>query len=205
MNKILLGTHNEAKLHELNKWLHPLTDKNIHLLTLEDLLITEEPEETGKTFEANALLKARFYSKLSGLPTIADDGGIMIDALNGEPGVKSNRWLEHKVSDQELVEYTLKRMQEVPKNKRTAVFRTCLCFYDPFTHHHLIEKADVEGIIAEEAIPIAINKFPYRGLFIVKRYNKYFSQLTEQEHQKINHRFKAVKALEKKILKYLNV
>ena len=90
MRRLLIATTNPGKLAEIR---HFLGELPITLVSLSDLGIREKANETGNTFKENAVLKAKFYSKLSGLPTIGDDGGLEIDALGGAPGVKSHRWI----------------------------------------------------------------------------------------------------------------
>src|SRR3989344_5109954 len=96
MKTLLIATHNTAKLKELKLGLRDLEKQGVKIITLNDLKISKNPEETGKTFRENAILKAKFYADLTNLPTIADDGGIIIPLLNNEPGVKSRRWLGYE-------------------------------------------------------------------------------------------------------------
>lgn len=203
MRRILLGTHNIAKIKELTHGLKPLIDKGIKIVTLNDLNINEEPKETGNTIEENSLLKAKFYARISNLPTIADDGGIFIDALNGEPGIKSNRWLGEKSTDRELIEYTLKKLKGIPFENRTARFTIRLTFYDPLNKKSFSKLGHIEGYIAEKTTSNWSPGFPYRALFIVKKFNKYYDELTEKEHTQVNHRLIAINRLIKNLEKYL--
>lgn len=193
--KLLIATHNPAKKTELREGFLPLEKKGITLVYLDDLDITEDPEETGVTFEDNAKLKSVFFAKLSGLPTVADDGGIMIDALSGEPGVHSKRWLGRSATDRELVEYTLKRLHNVPLLQRTARFHISLCYTNPLTTTSHFSAADLNGSIATRVGPDAKRGFPYRSLFIVDQFNKYYDELSSAEHRIANHRLKAIELL----------
>lgn len=195
--KLLIATTNPAKVAELKKYLFPLIDKGLEILSLENLSREiEEPEETGTTLEENAELKARYYAEQTGLPSLADDGGFEIDALNGEPGVKSNRWLGYKASDEELIAYTLKRLQGVPFKDRTTRGALVLCYYNPQTGTLYKVQESIEGYMAEETSGGVIPGFPYRALFKVKAFdNKYYDELTEEEHNAINHRKKAVEQI----------
>lgn len=204
MKKLLLATHNQAKLNELKIGLRSLEEKGVKLVSLADLGIKDEPEETGTTFEENALLKAKFYANLARLSSLADDGGICIDALNGEPGIKSHLWLGREASDEELIKYTLKRLKNVPKEHRTAYFATTLCYFDRKTNIKVVEEGRLKGYIATQTSSYRIKGYPYRSLFIVSALNnKYYDELTQAEHEKINHRLKAVKRLVQKIKPYL--
>ena len=192
MQRILIATHNKAKLKELAAFSQKLIEKGYEIVSLDDLHIDTEPEEIGTTFKENALLKAQFYAILSKLPTIADDGGIVIDALNGEPGVKSRRWPGYEASDEELIALTLSKLNKVSPEKRTAAISLCLCFYDPRTKKTLFSEATVKGIIADKPSAKAWPGFPYRSLFIVSAAHKYYDELTPEEHTQYNHRRKAM-------------
>lgn len=201
--KILIATHNKAKLKELKQFLTPLLPTT-EFVSLSDLHIIDEPEETGKTFLENAKLKAEYYAKLSNLPTLSDDGGLVIDSLNGEPGVHSNRWVGHRGTDQELIEYCLKRTRDIPKDKRQARFEACLYYVDPVTNKHLFEKGVIEGSISEKASKKVENGYPYRSVFRVARFGKFYTDLTADEHSQINHRLQALKRLAQRLKTWYN-
>lgn len=203
MKKLLIATHNKAKIEEITEWLQPLKDKGIELLSLADVNVTEDPEETGTTFLENAQLKAEYYGNRTGIPTVSDDGGIMIDILNGEPGVKSKRWPGYAASDKELIAYALKKLDGIPPEKRTAKFHTCLYFYEPSTKTAFYEEEDVYGSISQKSTGRPTNGFPFRALFIVKDIKKFYDELTRYEHHQINHRLKALKRLSKKMEEFL--
>lgn len=195
LKKILIATTNCAKLKEIKQGLTPLEKLGIKILNLNDLTINKKPKETGKTFKENAKLKAKFYAKLTKLPTIADDGGLIIPFLNNQPGVKSRRWLGYEASDEELINFTLKKLKNLPFEKRKAYLETCVCFYHPQKKLFLYQQEKIEGYIAKKPSPRRIEGYPFRALFIVKKFNKYYDELTEEEHEEINHRLKAVKKL----------
>lgn len=195
MNKLLIATHNPAKKEELRNGFSTLTHSGINLLSLNELNIEIDPEETGTTFEENAKLKAEYFAQLSGLPTLADDGGIEIDALNGEPGVKSRRWLGYNAPDKELIEYTLLRMKNVPKDKRTACFRVVLHYINPATKKSFHVSTSIEGAIAEQTSKKKVKGFPYRALFIVSRFDKNYEDLSPWEYKQVGHRLHAIKKL----------
>jgi XTP/dITP diphosphohydrolase len=189
--KILIASHNPAKITELSKFLNGL---NFETCSLNDLDIHEDVEETGITFEENALLKARSYSKLADLPTLSDDGGIMIDALNGEPGVKSRRWKGYPLDDQELLDYTLERLLDVPTEKRTAHLVVVLALVFP-DGQEFTSQSSINGIITEkQMIPIS-EGFPFRSIFFVPQFEKMLGELSHEEHEAINHRLKALQLL----------
>lgn len=199
MRKLLIATRNPGKFKEIK---HFLSDLTLRIVSLKDLKITEGVVEDGKTFEENAIKKALFYAKKSNLPTIADDGGIEIDTLGGEPGTKSNRWIMgRKSSDEELITYTLKKLKGVPLKKRGAQLRVVLALAFP-NGQVFTSEGKIRGIIAK--VP-SINRFPgypFRSLLFIPKLNKFYNQkdLTEEEDRKYNHRGKAIKKL-KRIIK----
>ena len=195
---LLIATHNPAKKEELRQgfsYLSVETGHDLSLQFLDHLHISADPKETGNTFLENARLKSHYFANLSHLPTVADDGGIEIDILNGEPGVHSKRWLGRDASDAELIQYTLVQLKDIPVEKRSAQFTTCLYYYNPRTGFETSITESLKGHIALHSSNLAINGFPYRALFIVDKYNKYYDELTEKEHHDINHRLRAIQKL----------
>ncbi len=187
--ELIIATHNEGKANELKNFLKLF---KITGISLNELNVTEDVEENGKTFKDNALIKANFFSKLTNKPCIADDGGIEIDALNGEPGVKSRRWKGYRMTDQELVDYTLERLQDVPPEQRTCRLVSVLALCQP-EQEPIFGTGTIEGSITEkQTIPFE-EGYPFRAIFYVPKFNKMLGELTPSEHETINHRFEALK------------
>lgn len=184
MQKLLIATSNLSKVAEYRELLHGLP---IEIVSASDLNISA-PEETGSTLEENALLKARMYRAASGLPVIADDGGMEIDALGGAPGIYGKRWVNgtEDVTDEEIVAHTLKQLQGVSEEKRTARMPIVIAFIDAEGHEHTA-RGEIVGRITEEAHPYPPG-FPYRGIFFVPRFNKLYGELTHEEHAAMGHR-----------------
>ncbi|MFA5136321.1 MAG: non-canonical purine NTP pyrophosphatase [Patescibacteria group bacterium] len=201
--KLLIATHNSAKVKELTDGLEPLKRQMIQTVTLADLGIDSSPEETAETFEKNAVLKARYYARLSNLATLADDGGLSIPVLNGEPGTKSRRWLGKDASDEELIQFTLRRLSGLALKNRSASLCLSLTYFNPKTQKVVSVNEDIQGYIAEKQSIKFTKGFPYRALFIVARFKKYYDELTEKEHEIINHRLKAVRRISEFIKKDL--
>src|SRR3989344_848438 len=208
--KLLIATHNQAKLNELKLGLENLKKLGIKIVSLNDLNIKDKPLETGKTFQENAEIKARFYGDLTKLPTIADDGGLVIPYLNNGPGVKSRRWLGYEAKDEELINYTLVHLKGVKISDRTAYLETCICFYLPVSSNPqgsrnpegsviICEQEKIKGFIAAKPSPRRIDGYPYRALLIIDKFNKYYDDLSEKEHVQVNHRLKALERLVIKI------
>jgi len=160
--KFLLATTNEGKIREYR---HLLGRAGVSFVTLADVGITEKPEEIGETCEENAILKAKFYfEKSGGMPTLADDGGVEIDALGGEPGPRSRRWPGYEASDKELVRYTLERMKGIPLEKRTAKLTVVLAVMPKEGEIRTFAGA-LEGRIVEEPHYPIVSGYPFRSLF----------------------------------------
>ena len=191
MTKLLIATTNPAKFKEYKELLKNLPLK---LVSLKDLGIKNKVNESGKTFEENAIKKAKFYSKLTNLPTLADDGGLEIDYLKGEPGIKSHRWPGRKATDQELIDYTLKKLKGVPWRKRGAQFRVILALAIP-GKKVLTFEGKKRGITLTKSRGKIIPGYPYRSIFYLPKYGKSFNQLSFKEEIKIGHRKKPIKKL----------
>lgn len=198
--KLLIATKNPGKIVEIKKFLEDLP---FEIVSLKDVGINDDVEETGKTYKENSLLKALFYTTLSNIPTISDDGGLEIDALNGEPGIKSRRWLGHEATDKELINYMIKISKSLPKNNRKAFFRTAISFALP-SGKTWSAQGEVEGIIAEKPKLKLIKGYPYRSFFYIPKIKKFYheSELSKKEERLYNHRYKALKKLKPIILKY---
>jgi len=199
--KLLIATTNPGKLAEIKRF---LSDISIELVSLKDVGITDSVEETGVTFEANAILKAKHYAQESGLPTLADDGGFEIDALNGAPGVKSHRWIDatRESSDDELIAYTIEQMKDIPEGKRGAQLRLVLALVLPGSEVHTSE-ASVRGIVPVSPTGTRSEGFPFRSLLFLPEINKYYNhdELTNTENETYNHRKRALEILKPEIRK----
>ena len=131
-------------------------------------------------------MKARFYFDWCHIPSIADDGGLEIDYLNGEPGVKSRRWPGYEATDEELIEMALKKLEGVPPENRTARLRTVGLYYDG--KNTVSRTAAIEGYIVTEYSGSCEKGYPFRSIFRIPQFNKLYQDLTHKEHEQINHR-----------------
>ncbi len=189
MKKLLLATTNPGKILEYKEI---LKDLGIEIISLRDLkLENSQVEEDGKTFEENAIKKSKFFCKLTKLPTLADDGGIEIDALNGEPGVKSRRWPGHEATDEELVKMTLEKLDGLPHEKRGAQLRCSIALSFPGDEEVRLFEGVLRGFIMEKPIGI-IPGFPFRSLFYLPEIGKVLGELSMEEEAKIAHRKRAM-------------
>ena len=198
MKSLLIATTNPAKFEEVSR---TLAGPDVSLLGLRHFPEITLVEETGATFEENAILKAKGYFKQTQTPCIADDGGLMIDYLDGAPGVHSKRWLGYEANDDELAAAVLEKMRGVPQEKRTARLGGLIVFWDG---EHLLKQENwIEGSIAEELMGEIKKGFPYRPLLMIPQFGKPYSDLTEEEHAQINFRRKNLQILKPKILEIL--
>jgi XTP/dITP diphosphohydrolase len=193
--KILVASTNPGKIAELKAML----DLDAQWLDLSYFPEIEEIEEDGQTFIENACKKSIGYAKATGLWTIADDSGLEVDALGGEPGVKSARFSGEKSKDDDrsLIDHrniakVLELLKGVSKEKRTARFFCCLCLASP--EQILIEtEGTLEGLITNREI--GKNGFGYDPIFFVPHLNKTAAQLTAEEKNAISHRGNATRKL----------
>ena len=189
--KLLLATRNPGKVRELARL---LAGTPYELVSLAHARIAIEVQETGRTFEENARLKASGYSAAAGLLTLADDSGLEVAALDGQPGVMSARYGGHGLSDQDRVRVLLERMKTVPGWKRQARFRAVLALAGPGVPGGVTVTEDViEGAIAHE--PIGANGFGYDPVFWLKDRAKTLAELSGEEKDAISHRGQAARKM----------
>ena len=212
-HKILVATTNPGKLREIRQML----GGDIEWMSLSDFPDIPEIEEDGATFAENARKKALGYAKSTGLWTLADDSGLVVDTLGGQPGVKSARFAdlpqrhkdtkmkdietklkktgseERQIIDKKNIEKLLGMLEGIPEEERTARFVCCICLASP--ERILIEtEGKLEGVIIP--VPIGENGFGYDPVFRVPHLNKTVAQLTAEEKNSISHRGSAIRKLE---------
>jgi XTP/dITP diphosphohydrolase len=195
MKRLLVATSNPAKLAEYRLLLREF---ELEVVSLADVGIRDHPEEDGATFADNALKKARFYFARSGLPTLADDGGLEVDALGGEPGVRSHRWIGGvESSDEALVAEVIRRMEGIEDARRTARIRaTAALIYDvDGSPREVIADAAMEGVIPRRAWPSIRRGFPYRSVLFLPERRCYVAELGDEEEARISQRRIAVAKL----------
>lgn len=195
MQRLLIATTNPAKLAEYRLILRDVGIE-LELVSLADVGISKAPEETGATFAENAMIKARYYFERARIATLADDGGLEIDALGGEPGVRSHRWLGsgRDDSDEALVAEVIRRMKTVPVAQRTARIRATLALIHEAGGAVREKTAEgaIEGVIAEHAYPKIRAGFPYRAVLVIPGRNCYLGELGDEEEAQISQRRIAV-------------
>jgi len=188
--KVLVATSNQGKFREMMEVLGTLP---YEFVRLDDVGLAGDCHENADTFEGNALIKARYYREKSGLVTIAEDSGILVEALEGELGIKTRRWgAGEKASDQEWIQYFLKRMTEVPFQKRGAKFVCCSAIIDHEGNEHLF-RGETSGVITMGLEAPVYAGLPLSSCFKPVGFDKVYSALTVEEKNIVSHRGKAMK------------
>ena len=192
MSKVVLASRNAKKLAELRRVLEPLVP-GIEVLGLEDVAAFDEPAETEPTFEGNALIKARACFAATGLPSLADDSGLCVDALNGMPGVLSARW--SGAGDEANNHLLLSQLRDVPDERRGAAFVAAVALVWP--GGEIVERGRMPGRIlrAEQGS----GGFGYDPLFAADGNDVSNAELTPDEKDAISHRGQALRALAPRI------
>lgn len=189
MQKLVVASGNQNKVREIKTI---LGDK-FEVVSMSELGINIEVEETGKTFEENALIKAKAIYEICALPVISDDSGLIVDALNGEPGVYSARYAGEPCNDKRNNEKLLKNLQNA--TTRTAHFTSCVVFYDGT--RVISALGSVDGTILDEYR--GTRGFGYDPLFFCFELNKTFGEASAEEKNTVSHRSRALAALIKKL------
>lgn len=183
--QIVLATHNKGKMSEINN----LLSSSYEVLTLDHFPDIKEIPETGKTLKENAFIKARTVFEMTGLPSLADDTGLEVESLGGDPGVYSARYAGEQASYQDNCEKLLKNMMRVPKEDREAKFRTVIAYKDD--NRELSCDGSVKGEIAQS--PKGSFGFGYDSVFYYPPLEKTFAELSEEEKNSISHRGRALR------------
>lgn len=189
--RVVLATNNARKLVELR---HVFSDAGLDVvvLGLADLPPYPEPAETERTFEGNALLKARACVEATGLPALADDSGIEVDVLNGCPGVRSARWAGPECDDAANNELLLRQISDVPAGERDARFVCAMALALPDGGEEVVSR-DWEGQVA--LVPAGDNGFGYDPIFVPEGLAVTSAQLAPDAKNAISHRGQAVRAI----------
>ena len=211
---IIFATGNKNKIREIRDI---IADPDTEVLSMKEAGVAADPDETGTSFEENALIKARAVSELirqkiadgtfsfdaadgtlsfdtadTQITVMSDDSGLVIDALNGEPGIYSARYLGHDTDYNYKMTQIMKRMENVPDEKRTARFVAAVAAVFPDGSEHVVRGA-MEGVIAHGIY--GKNGFGYDPFFYLPEYGKTSAEITEEEKNAISHRGKALRTM----------
>lgn len=182
--KILVATHNQGKKRELTKAFKSLP---YEIITLDDLGISEDCDETCDTFSGNAMQKAKFYHNLTGYPTISDDSGLVVDALGGRPGIYSARWTGVHADDKTNCAKLVEELKKVGKEESPARYMCAMAFVSDDKEISTI--GTLNGTV--KTIPSGTNGFSYDPHFYV--FGKSVGDMTFEEKNAISHRGEAIK------------
>ena len=186
MDKLIIATNNKHKLKELREVLHPYFES---ILSLEEAGIQHETVEDAATFEGNALKKAREIACISGCAALADDSGLSVKALNGEPGVYSARYAGEPCNDRKNLELVLEKMEGI--KDRTACFVCVLALVTP--SGELTARGEVAGELTYA--PQGEGGFGYDPIFYIPQYKCTFAQMTQEQKNQLSHRAIAARFL----------
>ena len=185
MRTLLLATTNQHKLEEYRTIFSDLPFK---IVSLSDVHLDLDVEETGTTFAENAELKALAYARASGMLTLADDSGLEIDALGGAPGIYSARFAGKETSYEERFRLLLEQLKGLTREQRTARFRCAIALAEPSGYHQTVE-GTLEGQIADT--PRGQYGFGYDPIFFIPELGKTSAELTPEHKNRISHRGRA--------------
>lgn len=195
--KFIIATNNAKKLKELERILKPL---GINAVSAKEAgIVLDDVEETGTTFAENAFIKANSAFQKTGMPAVADDSGLCVDALNGRPGVYTARYGGENATDEEKYMKLLDEMKDIANNNRTAHFTSAICCILPDG-----TKIEVEGICEGKIAfkPYGDGGFGYDPVFMYG--DKSYAQLTAEEKDAVSHRGQALRKLQSELKNYFN-
>jgi XTP/dITP diphosphohydrolase len=199
-HKLVLATRNQGKITEFRRILEELAPGQIELLGVDQFPDLVDVEETGSTFEENSLLKARYTSEATGLPAIADDSGLCIDALNGDPGIFSARWAGSHGDDRANIEKVLEQLKDVTDEKRTAYF-ICVASLVMPDGRHTVAEGRFQGHILHAAV--GHNGFGYDPIFQPLGLSISSAQMSAEEKDLVSHRGKSLRAIAPDVIQML--
>lgn len=191
--RVLVASRNAKKLKELRRILADAGISTVEVIGLDEVDPYPEAPETGATFEDNALLKAREGARYTGLPTVADDSGIEVDALNGMPGVLSARWSGGHGDDGANLELLLAQLGDVPDERRGAAFVSTCALVDPVSGGEVVVRGTWPGAVARE--PVGDGGFGYDPIFVPAGGTRSAAELSPAEKDAASHRGRALREL----------
>ena len=198
--KLVLATRNSGKIIEFRRILEEIAPGAVELISVDQFPDLVDVEETGSTFEENSLLKARYTSKATGLPAIADDSGLCIDALGGAPGIFSARWAGKHGDDQANLEKVLEQLKDVPEEKRGAHFLCVASLVLPDGREHVSE-GRFDGSILRSAV--GTNGFGYDPIFQPNGLAISSAQMSAEEKDLVSHRGKSLRSIAPHVIQLL--
>jgi XTP/dITP diphosphohydrolase len=199
-HNLVLATRNQGKITEFRRILDELAPGQIELIGVDQFPDLVDVDETGSTFEENSLLKSRYTCDATGLPAIADDSGLCVDFLNGDPGIFSARWAGNHGNDQANIEKLLEQLKDVPDSKRTAHF-TCIASLVMPDGREQVAEGRFEGHILHA--PVGENGFGYDPIFQPLGLSISSAQMSAQEKDLVSHRGKSLRSIAPHVIQML--
>jgi XTP/dITP diphosphohydrolase len=199
-HKLVLATRNQGKITEFRRILDELAPGQIDLIGVDQFPDLVDVVETGATFEENSLLKSRYTCLATGLPAIADDSGLCVDFLNGDPGIYSARWAGNHGDDQANLEKVLAQLKDVPDKDRTAHFKCVASLVMPDGREQVAE-GRFEGHILHA--PVGDNGFGYDPIFQPLGLSISSAQMSAQEKDLVSHRGKSLRSIAPHVIQML--
>ena len=184
---LLIATTNPGKFRELAS---VLEDRGILVVSLSDVGIGEDVPETGTTLEENAVLKATAYARMSGMPTLADDSGLEVDALGGEPGPMSSRYAGEGADDSDRIAFLLGKLNNIPEDLWTARFRCVIAVKRPGATEKLYTGVCSGHIVKDTR---GSNGFGYDPVFLLPELGRTMAELSQEEKNRLSHRGRAAR------------
>ena len=198
--KLVIATRNAGKIAEFRRILDAISHSAVELVGLDEFKNLVDVEETGATFEENALLKARYTAKMTGLPSISDDSGLCIDALGGAPGIFSARWAGAHGNDKANLEKVLEDLENVPDEERGAHFICATALVMP-DGREVVKEERFEGNILRR--PIGDQGFGYDPIFSPLGMEISSAQMSAEEKDAVSHRGKSLRAIAPHVIEML--
>ena len=198
MRRLVLASRNKGKINELRELLSGLP---LEIVGLDQYPGAPEVAEAGKTFSENAIIKAKAIGEYTGELTLADDSGLEVDFLNGEPGVYSARYGEPGWNDRQRYQYLLQKLQNVPHDRRQARFRSVVAVFDPGAGRLELAEGAVSGVIVDE--PRGNQGFGYDPVFFLPEYQQTMAELSAARKNDLSHRGRAIQAIMPRIQQML--
>ena len=195
--KLLIASHNQNKISEIKDI---FSDLAIEILSLEDIGFRKKVEETGKSYEENAILKAEYMGRKAKMLTLAEDSGLEVDFLEGRPGIYSARYEEG--DDRNRIDKLLKELQGIPKEKRKAKFIAFAAVYDPVKNKTKTFQGESEGYICKK--PFGTSGFGYDPVFFNNDLGKTNAKVSKEEKNRVSHRGKALGKAKEYLVRIMN-
>ena len=195
--KLLVASANQGKIREIKNYLENLNNINLEIIGLDEFPGLPEVEEDGDSFRENALKKARARAEQTGLLTLADDSGLSVDYLGGEPGIYSARYAGEGATDEENNQKLLEKLKDVPEEKRKASFICVMALVDPDSGEEIVVEGRCDGII--QLSPKGENGFGYDPIFYLPEFRKTMAEIPLELKNQISHRAAALQKMKNEV------